>query len=137
MVTQDNICRIAGRTWNVKVVGIERSYSRIEGDNAGRSLAVGSPMILDPVGTSHSHSITVARSGDFLDEYDALYNLISFPTKEGLDVEIVFGQSVLAYRAYSTSGKQGLQYVGRDGRVFWDTFTFALVPMKAQVLPNG
>lgn len=135
MVTKDNFCRIGGKIWIVRIVAIERSYNRVDSENAGRSMSLGAPMILDPLGTFHGHSVTFARSGSNFDEYDALYNFVSFPTKTGIDIEIVFGQSTISYKAYSGTGKQGLVTIGKDGRVYWDTFQCNFIPIKAQVFP--
>lgn len=136
MVSRDSFCKIAGRVWNVRIIDLKNNFSGIDGENAGRTIAEGAPMILDPLGTFHYYTVTFARQGGAVDEFDELYNLLAYPYSQGLDVEIVFNQTMIAFKAYCRNGERGLTKIGMDGIVYWDTFQAQLTAMTAQVLPG-
>lgn len=136
MVSRDSFCKIAGRVWNVRIIDLKNNFSGIDGENAGRTIAEGAPMILDPLGTFHYYTVTFARQGGAVDEFDDLYNLLSYPSSQGFDVEIVYNQTMIAFKAYCRNGERGLAKIGHDGTVYWNTFQAQLTPMTAQVLPG-
>ena len=126
---------IDGKAYDVLVVDVERNFNKLYTQNTGRTLAMGAPLILDPLGTFYGHKVTFARRGKEVAAFDELWDYLSQPRFVGMDVKIIYNQSVLEYEAYSSTGMQKLNHVAKDGTVYWDAFQVNFIPMKAQVTP--
>jgi hypothetical protein len=130
-------CIINGKKYNVNIISIEESFSILYTENTGRTLGVGAPMTLDPLGTFFGHKVTFARRRGFEDEYDRLFDLVSTPRYDGIPVEIVHNQTVLKYDAYISSGERAVKRIDpKTNTVYWGEFSLNIVPMEAQVLPE-
>lgn len=127
------ICVINGRSYNVHILSIERNYNILYSDNTGRTLSSGAPLILDPLGTFYGHKVTFARKRDDVKEFDELWECLSQPRRDGINIKIVYNQTMIEYEAYCSSGTQPLKKVTKDGVMFWGTLTANFIPMKAQV----
>ena len=128
--------KIGGRTWNVRVLEIERNFNIMDTENAGRVISEGA-MTLDRIGTFYGHKVTFARGSATVSEYDELWDYLSVPRNSGISVDIVYNQKTLKYNAYVPSGTQKLKKIDTgNGIVYWDTFSVNFIPMKAQVVPE-
>lgn len=131
-----NYCCIDGHNYDVIVTSIEESYTILYTENTGRTLAVGAPMTLDPLGTFFSHKVVFKRSKENFKEFDKLYDFLTVPRYQGFPIEIVHNQETIKYTAYVSSGNRALQKLARDfKKVFWGELSVSFVPIKAQRLP--
>lgn len=129
--------KIGGRVYDVIVTGVEESFNILNSQNAGRTLAEGAPMVLDPIGTFFGHKVTLRRKPQGELEFDALYDYVSKPRYTGIPVEIVHNQTTLSYDAYVSSGSRSLTKIDKaNGKVYWGELSLNIVPVKAQVLPE-
>lgn len=129
--------KIGGKVWDVLVTEISESFSILYSENTGRTMSQGASMTLDPLGTFFNHKITFARKQGFEKTYDDLFDFVSIPRYDGIDVDIVHNQTTLAYKAYISQGERALKRIDmKTGKVYWDKFSLNIVPMSAQVLPE-
>ena len=103
--------KINNTVYDVLVTEITETFEIRYSANTGSTLATGARMVLDPIGTFYGHSVTFMRKKGHETEYDALYDLVSQPTYDGIPVEIVHGQTVLAYDAYVSTGERTLKRI--------------------------
>lgn len=128
--------KIGGKVWDVLVTEITESFSILYSENTGRTMSQGAGMTLDPLGTFFNHKVTFQRKQGFEKQYDDLWDFVSIPRYDGIDVDIVHNQETLAYKAYISQGERALKRIDpKTNKVYWDKFTLNIVPMSAQVLP--
>lgn len=129
--------KIGGKVWDVLVTEISESFSILYSENTGRTMSQGAGMTLDPLGTFFNHKVTFQRKQGFEKQYDDLFDFVSIPRYDGIDVEIVHNQTTLKYKAYISQGERALKRIDtKTGKVYWDKFSLNIVPMSAQVLPE-
>lgn len=129
-----NYVKIGGKVWDVVVTEISESFSILYSGNTGRTMSKGAGMTLDPLGTFYNHKVGFKRRQGYEKQYDELWDFVSVPRYNGIDVEIVHNQTTLKYKAYISQGERKLKRIEKD-RVVWEAFTLNIVPMEAQVLP--
>lgn len=128
--------KIDGIAYDVVVTGITEDFNILNSENAGRSAGVGSRMVLDPLGTFYGHTVTFKRKQGHEAIYDQLFYNLSLPRTDGLPVEIVHGQTTIAYDAYVSTGSRALERINvNTGKVYWREFSVKFTPMEAQVTP--
>ncbi len=99
-------------------------------------MSAGARMTLDPLGTFYGHKVKFRRKQGYELEYDKLYEYVSQPRYNGIPVEIVHNQTVIAYDAYISQGERALKRIDeKTGKVYWGEFSVNIVPMEAQVTP--
>lgn len=131
-----NYCVIGGKAYDVIVTAIEESFTILYSDNTGRNTGIGAPMTLDPIGTFFSHKVTFRRSKENVEEFDALYNYLTRPRYDGIEVRLAHNQEILHYRAYVSQGERALKRIDeKNQKIYWDEFSVNFVPMEAQVIP--
>lgn len=131
-----NYFAINGRSYDVIVTAIEESFSILYTENTGRTLAIGAPMTLDPLGTFFSHKVTFKRCKENVEEFDALYNFLTVPRYDGFEVEIVHNQTTIKYKAYVSQGTRAIQRIVQNiKKVLWGELSVNFVPIEAQVKP--
>lgn len=129
--------KIGGKVWDVLVTEITESFSILYSENTGRTMSQGAGMTLDPLGTFFNHKVTFQRKQGFEKQYDDLWDFVSIPRYDGIDVDIVHNQKTLAYKAYISQGERALKRIDtKTGKVYWDSFSLNIVSMSAQVLPE-
>lgn len=128
--------KIGGKLWDVLVTEISESFSILYSENTGRTMSQGAGMTLDPLGTFFNHKVTFQRKQGFEKKYDDLWDFVSIPRYDGIDIEIVHNQTTLKYKAYISQGERTLKRIDpKTNKVYWDKFSLNIVPMSAQVLP--
>lgn len=135
--------KINGKAYDVLVIDLEENFDILYSENSGRTLAVGSPIALSPLGTFFGHKVTIRRKTGFEEQYDELYDLISKPRAvinpetDGLLFEIAHNQDVISYRGYVSNGGRKLSSINRvTNKVYWGELTLNIVPIIAQVMPD-
>lgn len=129
--------KIGGKVWDVLVTEISENFSILYSENTGRTMSQGAGMTLDPLGTFFNHKVTFQRKQGFEKQYDDLWDFVSIPRYDGIDVEIVHNQTTLKYKAYISQGERALKRIDpKTSKVYWDKFSLNIVPMSAQVLPE-
>lgn len=132
-----NYCVINGKSYDVIVTAIEESFSILYTENTGRTLGIGAPMTLDPLGTFFSHKVTFKRCKENVKEFDDLYNFLTIPRYDGFDIEIVHNQTTIKYKCYVSQGTRTLQrIVERIKKVLWGELAVNFIPIEAQVKPE-
>lgn len=136
-----NWLKIDGKKWDIRVLDISENFSILYAEGTGRTLAPGAPMVQIPLGTFYGHKITVSANKSNLAEFDRLYDYISLPRSDGMDVEAVHGQKTIKYRAYVSSGERKIKRIKEDvygdiESAHYEAFEINFIPMEAQVLPE-
>lgn len=132
-----NYCALGGRSFDVIVTAIEESFSILYTENTGRTLGIGAPMTLDPLGTFFSHKVTFKRCKENVEEFDKLYEFLTIPRYDGFEIEIVHNQTTIKYKAYVSQGTRALQrIVEKIKKVLWGELQVNFVPIEAQVKPE-
>ena len=134
-----DIVKIGGRVWDVLVTEITESFSILYSENTGRTMSRGARMTLDPLGTFFNYKVTFMRKQGYEKEYDELYEFVSQPRYDGIEVNIIHNQALWdkPFDAYISQGEKALKRIDpKTGKVYWDKFTLNIVPMEAQVLPE-
>ena len=130
--------KIGGIVWDVLVTEISESFSILYSENTGRTMSVGAGMTLDPLGTFFNYKVTFARKKGCEKQFDALFDFVSKPRYDGIEVNIVHNQALWEkpFKAYVSSGERALKRIDpKTGKVYWDSFQLNIVPMEAQVTP--
>lgn len=144
--------RINGQEYKVRVFDPEESFTILYGENTGRTLGAGAPMILDPIGTFFNYTLTVGEMKGFESHFDKLWQLLSFPRRDGILVEFPSGRRTMwttsdkdgeivnGFYAYVSTGKRKIKKIketvnGDLKEVSYDSFSINFIATKAQVLP--
>lgn len=127
---------IDGQRFNVIVTSIKESGTILYSDNTGRTLAIGAPMTLDPLGTFYNYTITVKRNGDDVDDYDRLYDYVMKPRFTGMIITAPHNQGTIQFEAYISAAERELKRIDDKGKkVYWKEMSLTITAMKAQVTP--
>ena len=144
--------KVNGIEYKVRVYEPKESFTILYSDNTGRTLDIGAPMVLDPLGTFFNYSLTVGAIKGEEKSFDDLWELVSQPSP--IPLLIVFpkgrksywsttndsGEEVQGFYAYVSSGDRGIKRIIEDVNgdledVVYDSFTIKLTATKAQLLP--
>jgi hypothetical protein len=128
--------KIDGRTYDVHVDEITRTFTIKQSQNSGATIGIGAPEILDPLGTYIGHTIRFRAKPGQEHELEKLWEYVLQPRYRGVMVDIVYGQGTLKYEAKITTGTQPLKRIDPEtNKVYWGVFSLNIVPTKAQVTP--
>lgn len=132
-----NYAVINGKAYDVLVTSLEESFDITHSENAGRTIAEGTPMVLDPLGTFFGHTVTFKRLQGKESEFDKLFNAVAMPRSKGVPVKIAHDQAVIAYDAYISTGTRKLERITKDGKVLWGELSVKFTPITAQWRPSS
>lgn len=129
--------KIGGRVWDVLVTEITESFTILYSKNTGRTMDAS--MTLDPLGTFFNYKVKFSRKQGKEIQYDELFDFLSRPRYDGIEINIVHNQALWdsPFMAYVSQGERSLKRIDpQTGKIYWDSFTANIIPMKAQVLPE-
>jgi hypothetical protein len=129
--------KIGGRVWDVLVTEITESFTILYSENTGRTMDAS--MTLDPLGTFFNYKVKFSRKQGKEIQYDELFDFLSRPRYDGIEINIVHNQALWdsPFMAYVSQGERSLKRIDpKTGKIYWDSFTANIIPMKAQVLPE-
>lgn len=136
-----NYFSVDGKKYDVIVTSLSESFEVLYSDKTGRTIAVGAPMVLDPLGTFFKHNVTVRRKNGCEAEFDALYKLAYTPMtvvneSDAHYFEIAHEQKTIAYYGYISSGSRALEKIDeKSGKIYWGELSLSITPISAQVMP--
>lgn len=116
---------------NLHVVSLKRSFSVLDGDNAGRVMT--GAMKRDIIGTYYNYSMEIDPVSSDLAEYDEFYEAISSPVDSHV-LTVPYAQTTLTFDAYVANGEDELasKYNGRNE---WQNLAVNFVAMKPKRTP--
>lgn len=127
---------IDGQRFNCTVTSIKQSGTILYSDNTGRTLGLGAPMTLDPLGTFYNYTITIKRNGDDVRDYDRLYEYIMKPRFSGMTIKAPHNQGTIEFEAYISAAEREIQRIDeKKGKTYWKQMSLTITAMKAQVIP--
>lgn len=139
--------KIDGKEYQVRVFEPEESFTVLYGENTGRTLGNGAPMVLDPKGTFFNYTLTVGAMKGYELDFERLWAYLSTPRNEGVRLEFPRTSRQMwmtdgekGFYAYVSTGKRKFKKIIEDAdgelkEVIYDTFAINFIAMKAQVLP--
>lgn len=127
---------IDGVWYDVVVTEISENASILYSSNTGRTVAIGAPMVLDPLGTFIGHNITVKPKKSNPAAFDALFEKLIQPIYDGVYVKAVHGQKTISYQAYVSAAERAVKRIDDEKNiVYWQEMSINIVPMEAQITP--
>ena len=145
---------INGTPYNVRVLEITEEANVLYTENTGRTMAIGAPVTLDPLGTFIGHKVEVAPKKGYESDFDRLYNFVIQPRSYGVPIKAVHGnlngegefeQQTINYDAYISSASRKVKRIeenstvtdvfGETIKVKWDKMSINCIPIKAQIEP--
>lgn len=117
---------------NIHVVSIKRSFSVLDGPNAGRVLT--GRMERDVIGTYYNYSMEVDASESAPAEYDNFYEVISTP-QDSHTIQVPYGQGTLTFEAYITNGDDNLDIIGENANR-WGDLSINFIAISPQRVPT-
>lgn len=126
-----------GKKFDVAVTSFTESGEILYSSNTGRTLGIGAPMTLDPLGTFFNYSITVRRKKDKYDEYDRLFNYLLLPRFSGMTVTMPHDQGTITFDAYVSSAERTSAKIDEENKIVcWQEMSISVIATEAQVLPE-
>lgn len=121
----------------VSISDYEETFTVLDGDNAGRSMARGH-LIRDIIGSYFGHKITFYRSGmsaAAVRNYDALWTWLKrHSVDDSIYIKAADNQTTIEYEAYYTGGSRKLEFA-ENGINYWNEITVNFIPIDPQVTP--
>lgn len=115
---------------NIHVVSLKRSFSVLDGDNAGRVMT--GAMVRDIIGTYYNYSVEIDPVGTDPGEYDLFYESISAPVDSHALV-VPYAQGTLEFEAYVSNGEDQLLSMYEVNE--WGNLTFNFIAMEPKRTP--
>lgn len=117
---------------NLHVISLKRSFSVLDGPNAGRALD--GVMIRDIIGTYYNYTLEIDPDMSDPAEYDSFYQIMSAPAASHT-VIFPYGQTTLTFTAYVANGDDELA-TSYDGLNRWGGLSINFVAMAPQRRPT-
>lgn len=129
-----DVFMIDGKAYNVIVPasGIKRTFQVLDSENTTRTTT--GVMIRDIKGTYYNYTIQVLPKLGYESDYDDLYENVSSPEEFHL-IKVPYGQEILEYDAYVTSGEDTLITIN-DGGAQWTGLSLQFVAKQPRRYPN-
>lgn len=127
-----SILSLDGKAYpNLHVVSLKRSFSVLDGDNAGRVMT--GAMTRDIIGTYYNYSMEIDPVSSDLSEYDEFYEAISAPVDSHV-LTVPYAQGTATFDAYVANGEDELasKYGSRNE---WQNLTINFIAMKPKRTP--
>ena len=118
-----SLFKVDGKSYNVAVKSLKRTFQVLDGENAGRNL--NGEMIRDVIGTYYNYSVEIARKEASPEEYDSLYEVIS-STDDFHTFEMPYGQSVYTFKGYVSNGSDELRRIENNKKI-WGNLAFNMI----------
>lgn len=143
--------KIDGKEYDVRIFEPKESFSILYTENTGRTLDIGAPIFLDPVGTFFNYSLTVGAKKGKEGDFENLWRYVSVPRSEPM--LFVFPKSSYGYwettenggkkigfYAYVSNGERGIKKIlekenGELKSVEYDSFSLNFIAVRAQEVP--
>lgn len=125
------VFKLDGTEYNVIVTSLQRKASVLDGDNAGRTLS--GRMERDIIGTYYNYTMQVDTKGLAVEDYDALYEVLSAPV-DFHTVTVPYGQGTLTFEAYVDNVDDELKQM-QEGRSLWGGLSFSFIAMAPARTP--
>lgn len=116
----------------VLVMDLQRSFSVLDGENAGRVKT--GRMVRDIIGTYYNYSMELDTSEASLAEYDALYEVLSAPEDSHMLI-VPYAQGTISFEAYITNGEDSLISM-ESSRNKWEGLSVNFIAMSPQRRPS-
>lgn len=116
----------------IHVVSVKRSFSVLDGENAGRTMD--GAMQRDIIGTYYNYSMEIDPEDSTPDEYNKLYEVLSAP-KNSHEITFPYGKDSITFQAYVSNGDDEL-LDSLDSGNRWDNLSINFVAMKPQRRPG-
>ena len=116
---------------NLHVVSLKRSFSVLDGDNAGRVMT--GAMKRDIIGTYYNYSMEIDPVSSDLAEYDEFYEAISAPVDSHV-LTVPYAQTTVTFDADVANGEDEL-VSKNDDRSNWQNLSVNFVAMKPKRTP--
>lgn len=120
---------IDGKNFSAIVTSLRRNFSVADGENAGRTQD--GVMHRDLIGTYYNYTITLKTNLMNRDAYNELYDIISAPVESHM-IWAAFGDGIMGFRAYITSGSDDLIREYAPNKRLWGNLTFDFIAMEPQ-----
>ena len=144
--------KIDGQSFRVRVFEPKETFTILYSENTGRTLDVGAPMVLDPLGTFFNYELTVGKIKGEEEEFDRLWDYLSTPRSDPMLIALPKnrntiwttkddnGKEVQGFYAYVSTGSRGIKRIIEDEdehlkEVIYDSFAINIIATKAQVVP--
>lgn len=115
----------------ILVVSLKRGFQVADGENVGRTLDGG--MARDLIGTYYNYSLELDSSEASLEEYDALYEVLSAP-EDSHALVVPYAQETMLFDAYVTNGEDELVSM-ESSRNKWEGLSINFIAMAPQRRP--
>lgn len=113
---------------HIHVTSLRRSFQVLDGDNAGRVMS--GAMVRDVIGTYYNYSMAIDADGNYPQEYDRIYEVLSAPTPYHIII-VPYAQTTLTFRAYVTNGSDDLGYMA-ETQNRWGNLSVNFIAMSPQ-----
>lgn len=117
---------------NIHVSSLKRSFSVLDGSNAGRTMD--GAMQRDIIGTYYNYSMEIDPYNSDPSEYDRLYEVLSAPQDSHVIV-VPYAQETFTFQAYVTNGEDELFHAS-GGLNAWDKLSVNFIAMTPQRRPE-
>lgn len=116
----------------ILVISLKRNFQVADGENVGRVLDGG--IVRDIIGTYYNYTLELDSSEASLEEYDALYEVLSAP-EDSHALVVPYAQGTMLFDAYVTNGEDELVSM-ESSRNKWEGLSINFIAMAPQRRPS-